>query len=195
MNVKPYGLFACVALLTAGPCLAHDSDHLQGMATATAGQPLAFGPDDALESGIAAASPLVTWKYYFVPAVAMVRRSSSDVSNYVSGGCIRATSDMVVSDIQIEDGASIAVVRLYYKDTDASNSVTAWLTSYDAEGGYIDHGSVSSDAATGYGNKAVTLSPPVVVSNSGRSYVLNLRQLGTSTSMQMCGARVFYSIP
>lgn len=193
MNIKSCGVLACLLLLAAGPCLAQSSDHLS--APVAADQQISFGPDDALEASFAAAAPSVTWKYYFVPAAAMVRRNSSDQSNYVSAGCIRATSDFVVSDIQIEDGASMAVLRVYYKDTDASNIVTAFTTSYDAAGGFTDHGNVSSDPASGYGNAAVTFSPYVVVDNTTRSYVFNVRQSGASTSTAICGARLFYNIP
>ncbi|MBC6941783.1 MAG: hypothetical protein DWB45_03540 [Xanthomonadales bacterium] len=197
MKIKLQGLFACAALVAAGPSLAQVSDGPLAHSTtgSTSGGQIQFGPDDALEASFAAARPFLTWKYYFVPASAMVRRSSSDVSTYVGTGCIRATSDFVVSDIQIEDGASMAVLRVYYKDTDASNHVNAYVTSYDAAGGFTDYGPAQSDPAAGYGTAAFTFSPYLVTDNAARSYVFNVRQAGTSTSTAICGVRLFYSIP
>lgn len=193
MNVKARVIATAIALVVAGPVIAQDSDGT-GKGPEQVSQ-LNFGPDDALEASFAAAQPLVTWKYYFVPASAFNRRSSSDQTTYTSGGCIQAKSDYAVSDIQIEDGASMAVLRVYYKDTDANNTVTAYVTAYDAAGNTSDYGPVTSTAATGYGTAAFTFSPYLVTANSAQSYVFNVKQAGPSTSTAICGARLFYSIP
>ncbi len=193
MKLSIQMLSAAFALVLASPAIAQTSGTGQVNSTTAGG--ITFGPDDAAEAAAAQANPLATFKYYFVPASAFTRRASSNVTTYVSGGCIQAKSDFAVSDIQIENGASIVGLRVYYKDTDASNSVTAYVTAYDGSGTTTDYGPVSSTAQAGYGSVYFGIDPNVVVNNSANSYVFNVMQSGPSATTAICGARLFYSIP
>lgn len=126
------------------------------------------------------------------------RNSSVEWSTDGSGGCVYLSSGSASTilnlHLDIPNGARIDYLRIYYYDTDAANNSTAWITSYDDEGGLVDITNVSSAGSSGYGTQ---LSPLVehVVDNVYHSYVLNWRPYATGSSMALCGLRVAYRLP
>lgn len=133
--------------------------------------------------------------YTFVAGSALRPRDSSSGWRYPGVGCVYINNgnELMTLDLNIPTGARIDYLRLYYRDTSASNS-TAWITNYDGAGAFTDLTSVSSAGNSGYGT---TLSPLVshVVNNASRSYSLNWQANQTGASMQLCGLRVAYRLP
>lgn len=132
--------------------------------------------------------------YFHAAGSSLTPRDSSTAWIYQGTGCVSASggNDIFSMHLDLPDGARIDYLRLYYRDTSAGNS-DAWITTYDAAGGFTDLTTVSSSGAAGYGT---TLSPFVnhVVNNAARAYVLNWRPNQTGASMQLCGLRVAYRV-
>jgi hypothetical protein len=133
--------------------------------------------------------------YTFVAGSSLRPRDSSSAWRYQGVGCVYINNgnQLMTIDLNIPSGARIDYLRLYYRDTSASNSV-AWITTYDGAGAVTDLTNVPSAGNSGYGT---TLSPLVshVVNNASRSYSLNWRADQTGSSMQLCGLRVAYRLP
>lgn len=135
--------------------------------------------------------------YYHVTGTALRPRESS--VNWASGnpGCLYLTSgdSSVVFNIHMDipNGARVDYLRIFYYDTNATNS-TAWVTQYDDAGGVSDITSVDSDGNAGYGTM---LSPLLehIVDSVNYSYLLNWRSNVIGTTMQLCGLRVAYRLP
>lgn len=193
MKLELQALAAALALTLAFPLLAETTDDTGSQTEPLAYYDVYFSDTTGAESIAEAAEPQVTFKYFFVPAVAFNRRSDTISSTYSSGGCISSHGGYMVADIQIEDGATIEGMRIYYHDTDASNAVTGVVTSYNGAGDTNDHFSVHSTVQAGYGTAYTSAPDALVVDNFARSYVMNVMQTGTSSLF--CGARLFYSIP
>ena len=124
------------------------------------------------------------------------RVSSSTWASSTDGGCLYATAnagEVWNQDAQLPNGARIDYLRIYYYDTNASNS-QSWITRYDDAGGIFD---IASAASTGTGGYGTVLSDYVgaVVDNVNYSYVLNYRPIVVGNSMQLCGLRLAYRLP
>ncbi|MCK9538932.1 hypothetical protein [Dokdonella sp.] len=149
------------------------------------------------ESTNDAATPLATDSYYFIPASAFNRIQSNTETTYVAGGCIRITGGFrfATTDMQIPTGSSIYGLRVYYKDTDASNMVRGWITTYDGNSVYDELVAVESEVSVGHGSKYLGVTPRPIVDNFAHAYSIDIGQTGSSASTAFCGARVFYSTP
>jgi hypothetical protein len=136
----------------------------------------------------------INFSYFHAAGSSLTPRSSQTAWTYQSVGCVSASggNDIFSMHLDLPQGARIDYLRLYYRDTSANNS-QAWITTYDAAGGFTDLTNVSSTGAAGYGT---TLSPFVnhVVNNAARAYVLNWQPNQTGPSMQLCGLRVAYRV-
>ena len=136
----------------------------------------------------------VYYEYLFVAGVAMRPRTNNTEWQYYEG-CLIVPSgnEWFVTPISIPEAATIEGLRMFYWDTSAATSY-AWVTKYDAAGGYQD---ITAPAAsvgnTGYGTAYVALNEPVY--NFNWTYVLNYRANQNGTTMRLCGLRVFYSMP
>jgi hypothetical protein len=109
---------------------------------------------------------------------------------YVSGG-----NDYRIFNVPLvlPQGAVVNVVRMYYDDTSASDSI-GWFTVYDLYGDIVDEFSVTSSGSSGNGyNNTGTIDHQV--DYGSHSYVLNWRSAVTGSAMQLCGFRVFYDMP
>jgi hypothetical protein len=133
--------------------------------------------------------------YVFVAGSAFRPRASTTTWSYSGLGCVSVGSgnELFTAPLHLPEGSRIDYLRLYYRDTSASNSI-AWITNYDAAGAFTDLTTASSADAVGYGT---ALSPYVghVVDNASRSYSINWQANQTGTSMQLCGLRVAYRLP
>lgn len=136
----------------------------------------------------------INFAYFHAAGSSLTPRDSSTGWIYQGTGCVSANggNDIFSMHLDLPEGARIDYLRLYYRDTSA-NSSTAWITTYDAAGGFNDLTSVTSSGAAGYGT---ALSPFVnhVVNNAARAYVLNWQPNQTGASMQLCGLRVAYRV-
>jgi hypothetical protein len=136
----------------------------------------------------------INFSYFHAAGSSLTPRSSQTAWTYQGVGCVSASggNDIFSMHLDLPQGARIDYLRLYYRDTSGNNS-TAWITTYDAAGGFNDLTSVTSSGAAGYGT---TLSPFVnhVVNNAARAYVLNWQPNQTGAGMQLCGLRVAYRV-
>ena len=158
-------------------------------------------PDDNLEGeSVTQAEPQWSTLFYYehVAGSALRPRDSSvEWDTDGSGGCLYNNGGdpyiMYNTHLDIPDGTRIDYLRLYFYDTNASDSI-AWITQYDDKGGIVDLTYVFSSGDTGYGT---TLSPEIlqVYDTTNYSYVLNWRPLVGGGSMQLCGLRVAYRLP
>ena len=133
--------------------------------------------------------------YKFIAGSALRPRDSSSGWRYDSVGCVYRSSgsELFTQNLDIPDGARIDYLRLFYRDTSASNA-TAWITNYDGAGNFTDLTSVNSAGNSGYGT---TLSPLLshVTNTASRSYVVNWEPAQNGNTMQLCGVRVAYRLP
>lgn len=115
---------------------------------------------------------------------------------YWTGGCSYATSDanrVWNTPLHLPQGATVKYLRMYYRDTSASNSY-GWFTLYDLFGDLVSEWSVGSDGNTGEGFRD---SDPIdhTIDYQSYSYLLNWRPNDASSDMQLCGFRIFYQRP
>jgi hypothetical protein len=155
-------------------------------------------PDEVEEAVSAGSTTLPDWtafRYINVTGATMRPRDSTTAWTYSGAGCISASgaNDIFNIHLPIPNGSRIDYLRIYYYDASASNS-NAWVTTYDASGGFSDLTFVDSDGAAGYGT---SLSAYVghVVDTANDGYVLNWRANQTGSTMRLCGLRVAYRDP
>jgi hypothetical protein len=113
----------------------------------------------------------------------------------INGSCFYVTAGSATTvwnvPITLPDGATIDSLRIYYYDTSASN-LSAWFTVYDLYGAIVQEWSVSSSGNSGNSfNDSVQIGH--VIDHDVYSYVVNVRPVGTGSTLQFCGARLFYS--
>jgi len=146
--------------------------------------------DDAVPSAPAGVSG--STGYLFVAGSAFTSRDSSNAVSYAGAGCVVSTSNYVVTDLQLPDGANVLGIRSYYYNNGQPGSVAATLTSYDGAGGFTDHVIGNSTMNTGYADEYFGAVTPPVIDNASLSYAL----LGkTVANTQFCGIRVFFQYP
>jgi hypothetical protein len=137
-----------------------------------------------------------SFKYVHITGNTFVPRGGDVVKNWASPGCIYlSSSGYLAARLDLPKDATIKYLRIYYKVTDLSALMTAWLVRYDTTNAtYLDLASVAS--ATGGGGLGTSLSSEITetVNNSTYSYELNLNMPGNST-VAFCGVRVAYYDP
>jgi hypothetical protein len=122
------------------------------------------------------------------------RNSTYTYAENGTGGCIYNVANpfgIYVMPLNLPESSKVNVVRLYWYDTNASNS-TLWLSRYDDHGGLVDIGSVSTSGNTGFGDNY--FAPAYTVDNYTYSYLLNWRPIVSGSTMQLCGVRVMYLV-
>ncbi len=153
--------------------------------------PLLAAPDNAGLDAVNAVTPL---RYMRIPGSAFHPVSSGVAFGYDGGGCIHrsgAAAALFTHKIVLPQGSVVKYLRLYYNDASSSN-ISAFFTSYDQVGGFIEHTTVTSTDNTGFGS---SLSPEIAYAVD--QYVaptvvtVNLNS-STDTSLQFCGIRVAY---
>ena len=84
---------------------------------------------------------------------------------------------------------------MYYYDADASHNTSGWFTKYDLYGGLVNEWSVSSTGSAGNDYVDVLITPTETINYSSYSYVLNWRPVAVTSTLQLCGFRLFYTAP
>ena len=154
------------------------------------------GPDQRGAPDSLGVSPEWTDFYYFFAAGSVFRpRDSATGWDYAGAGCIsaRGGSDNFTLHLEVPHGARIDYLRIFFYDTNASNSTT-WITDYDAQGTTTDLISVSSTGTAGYGT-ALSSYLGHVVDTANHAYVLIWHPGAQGTTMRLCGLRVAYRLP
>ncbi len=151
------------------------------------------------------AMPAAAGRYVFIPASTFVPRDSSAVYQYVGGGCVSAPRGAdFVHKLILPQGSVLRYVRSYYKDASA-NTLTVYVTRYDAAGALVDVGSVTSADGSGY-TSGLSADMNYTVDAYNQAYVVNARTVanadnvfkdgfdGVDASLVFCGVRVLYDL-
>ncbi len=156
-------------------------------------------PDDNGYIGPEGQSSTNGWSnfYYLNVAGSSLRPRNSNFEWYSdsSGGCMYPGGAVWNNiDVQLPDGARVDYLRLYYYDTNSSNSI-AWITSYDTAGNMDDMVNVQSAGNTGFGT---SLSDYLgeTIDTLAKAYLLNWNPLyAFDGSLKLCGLRIAYRLP
>ena len=147
----------------------------------------------ARESELADAPEAQSW-WRVVGSTLKPRVNDVSYATSGSGGCVYVTagnaSTVWNTPLWIPDGATVQYLRIYVDDTSASN-LTGWFTIYDLFGNIVDEWSASSSGTPGqtwFDSADINH----VIDYNAYSYVVNMRPVGTGSTLQFCGARVFY---
>lgn len=125
------------------------------------------------------------------------RPRANDVSYTTSGpgGCSYVTAgnagQVWNTPLYLENGAVVNTLRIYVDDTNALN-LQAWFTVYDLFGNIVTEYGGTSSGINGQNWFDVT-GINHTINYSIQSYVVNFRPNGTGSTLQFCGARIFYT--
>jgi hypothetical protein len=149
----------------------------------------------ALQDDALAPEGLVSWR---VTGSALKPREN-DVSYTIggSGGCTYVTGGDAFTvwniPVILPQGTEVDTLRMYYYDTSGSN-MSAWFTVYDLYGDIVQEWSVSSSGNSGNSfNDSAAINH--TVDYSVYSYLINWRPVGSGSSLQLCGFRIFHNPP
>lgn len=149
-------------------------------------------------SGILAADEiLASFSYYRLVGTAFNPRTSSTTFAYNFEGCIYETGgadNRFMAPLLIPENSIIKYLRLYYNDTNAGSSITAYLTRYQPGVTNEDLTFVNSAGSSGYGT---TLSEEIThtVNIHDWAYTIIIAPNGNSSANSFCGVRVAYFAP
>ena len=90
----------------------------------------------------------------------------------------------------IPDGANVQYLRIYVNDTNAAN-IQGWFSIYDLYGALVQEFPVASAGTPGEAYYDTALINHVI-DYSLYSYVVNMRPGAIGSTLQFCGARIFY---
>lgn len=134
--------------------------------------------------------------YWFASAYAFMPADSSTTKDNDGGyGCVfRPTgSHALVMDLDLPNGTVIHGFRLYYYSNAQTERIWSYLYRFDMTGGGISLGDFQSTKNSGFSAEYFALASPEVV-NTNSAYILGIHP-GSTTSLSVCGIRVFLSYP
>ncbi len=163
--------------------------HLEGLAPDD--NPVRDAPEAADE----------TFSYYMVSGATLNGRSSSTGYTYNGNGCSYVDTGSGVgrilnTDMHLPAESVIKYLRVYYNDTNASGSVSGFITRYAPGTATSDLVNVSSTTSFsgGYGF-AVSSEITETVNNASYAYTLIGWPSDLGSTLQICGLRVAYYAP
>jgi hypothetical protein len=153
-------------------------------------------PDENVRLGTATNAPNIAYSYFFVSGNAFQGKSSTTTYSYDSAGCIYLTSvaGQVSVEMVIPNGSVIKYLRLYYRDSNASEGITGYITSINPGISGIDLVNVSSSGSGGYGT-ALSKEITHTVDTSAFAYTLIGWPTISDNTVELCGMRVAYYAP
>jgi hypothetical protein len=168
---------------------------------AAEGSSMQWGPyrgDEPLPGALAGAdAPTAIWDHRIVGSSLKPRQNDVNYAWGSDGGCAYVTSGDASTvwntPFIAPQGATVRYLRVYVNDTNASD-VTGWFTVYDLFGAMVQEWGISSSGTPGqawFDTAAINH----VIDYSLYSYVLNMRPNGTGSTLQFCGARLFFDPP
>lgn len=158
-----------------------------------------WGPyrgDEPLPADLSEADAVTAvWDHRIVGSTLKPRVNDVSYATNGSGGCAYVTAGSAFTvwntPIIVPDGANVQYLRIYVNDTSASN-IQGWFSIYDLFGGLVQEFGIASSGTPGetwFDTPAINH----VIDYSLYSYVVNMRPNGTGSTLQFCGARVFYN--
>ena len=153
-------------------------------------------PDENVGTGTAARAPNVAYSYYQVSGATFQGKSSTATYAYDSAGCIHLTSgaEQVIIEMDIPNGSVIKYLRLYYRDSNASEVVSGYVTNINPGVSSTDLVSVSSSGSSGYGTALSAEITHTVNTNLFAYNLIGWPSINDNT-VQLCGMRVAYFAP
>lgn len=178
---------AAVALLAPLPVIAGTEHAATGSHTVAASAAM-----DASPSSVTGA--FTPYRYLRIAGSAF-HPVSNDVSfSYSGGGCINrtgATTGLFTHKVVLPQGSVVKFLRLYYNDTSASD-ISAYFTSYDQVGGFVEYTSTASAGNIGY-DSSLSSEITKVVDHYAEPFVVTVNlDASVDATLQLCAVRIAY---
>ena len=142
-----------------------------------------------------------TFSYYMASGTEMRSRNTANDQNYASGGCTYFTSGasgfLAGAGMHLPKGSVVKYIRLYYKDTSATEKVTSYLTRYSPTAATTSDlvSAGSTGAFSGGLGYVVSTEITETVDMADYSYILYGWPGAASSGLQVCAIRVAYYAP
>jgi hypothetical protein len=184
------GILAALAIALLAPLPA-----IAGTEHAAIGSHTVAHSDAAMDASPTSVTGAFTPYRYLRIAGAAFHPVSNNVSfAYAGAGCINRTGAamaLFTHKVVLPQRSVVKFLRLYYNDTSASD-ITAFFTSYDQLGGFVEYTSVGSAGNSGYDS---SLSPEItkVVDHFAQPLVVTVNMdASVDATLQFCGVRIAY---
>jgi hypothetical protein len=135
----------------------------------------------------------------FVGSTLRPRQNDVSYTTNGNGSCVYVTAGDASTiwnfPLALPEGAKVEWLRMYYYDADGSHNTSGWFTKYDLYGGLVQEWAVNSTGSAGNSYSDVLISPTETIDYGAFSYVLNWRPVAITSTLQLCGFRLFYTAP
>lgn len=140
------------------------------------------------------ASPQLTMEYQFITPRSFVPRDSDQGMESSNNGCVAFGSDLELSyTFQLPPNSGLRGVRFYYRNP-AGDSVLARYWAYNGYGWFTPIFSYSIPSSTDYTSSLVSYTGSHYdLSNGIVSHSLSVAALNASSTVDFCGARIWYT--
>ncbi len=115
--------------------------------------------------------------------------------NYGGSGCVymAGVNRYLNFPLQMPYKTTVTQMRLYFKDTNASQNGIMWLAQYDDGLNYTYVVTATTAGSAGWGTATVSLNKTLDYDNY--SYAMVWSPIIGDSTMQLCGFRIGYSVP
>jgi len=141
--------------------------------------------------------PLANWQLRIVGSAFSPRVNNVTNTTSPSGGCVYVTSGSASTvwntPLHLPEGSQVQTLRVYVNDTSASN-LSAWFTIYDLFGNVVTEFGGNSGGISGQDWFDIT-GINHTINYSLYSYLVNFRPVGSGSTLQFCGVRLFFVAP
>jgi hypothetical protein len=135
----------------------------------------------------------------FVGSTLRPRENDVSYATNGNGSCVYVTAGDANTvwnfPLALPEGSKVEWLRMYYHDTDSSHNTSGWFTKYDLYGGLVKEWAVNSTGSAGDNYSDVLITPTETIDYDLYSYVLNWRPVAVTSTLQLCGFRLFYTAP
>jgi hypothetical protein len=156
-------------------------------------------PGAANRSSTAPDAPTYNSTIRFVGSTLRPRQNDVSYTTNNNGSCAYVTAGDAATvwnlPLALPEGSKVEWLRMYYYDADGLHNTSGWFTKYDLYGGLVQEWSVSSTGSAGNSYSDVLITPTETIDYSTFSYVLNWRPVAVTSTLQLCGFRLFYTAP
>jgi hypothetical protein len=164
-------------------------------------EPAAPDPNDLGEPAVPAVAlesvePKAAPKYLHISGSVFAPLYGGTQFTYAGSGCMYASgggNPYLNYGLVLPYDATVATMRLYYKDTNASQNAFLWLAQYDDGLAYTYIATATTTTSSGWGSVTVNVNKQLDYDNY--SYTLVWSQQAADSSLQLCGFRIGYTAP
>jgi hypothetical protein len=156
-------------------------------------------PGAANRSSAAPDAPTYNSSIRFVGSTLRPRENDVSYTTNGTGSCVYVTAGDANTvwnfPLALPEGSKVEYLRMYYYDGTAPYTTTGWFSKYDLYGGLVKEWAVNSSGSAGNNYSDVLISPTETIDYDLYSYVLNWRPVAVTSTLQLCGFRLFYTAP